>query len=93
MTIPHTTTLPDTIKERRIEMAKIFERHPEFQHEYTTWWRGLSLKGDPIRRPYLTEEAFLAGAIAALKLLGEAEQRRTASDAELLRQSMEAIQP
>ena len=32
---------------------------------FETWWRALTLKGDPALRYYLTQEAFIAGYEAA----------------------------
>lgn len=33
--------------------------------EFDAWWRSITLKGDPLRRPCLTGEAFDAGFEAA----------------------------
>lgn len=36
---------------------------------FDLWWVALTRKGDPLRRPRLTEEAFEAGWKAALELV------------------------
>jgi hypothetical protein len=47
----------------------------KYPKAFRVWWRGVTLKGDPMHRPDLTGEAFdagyEAGARAALILLAE----------------------
>lgn len=37
------------------------KRPMKYARQFDAWWNALTLKGDPIRRPYLTDEAFEAG--------------------------------
>jgi hypothetical protein len=38
---------------------------PDVREAHDRWWRDLTRKGDPIRRPDLATEAFIAGWFAA----------------------------
>lgn len=51
------------------------DRHPDdgCRIAYESWWRDLTIKGDPIRRPNLVGEAFEAGWRAAMNEVKEAE--------------------
>lgn len=50
------------------------DRHPDdpCRIAYDKWWTGLTLQGDPIRRPHLIDEAFMAGWTAAMREIKEA---------------------
>lgn len=57
-------------------MSHPFASQQSIRAAFDEWWGSIARKGDPIRRPYLVEEAFLAGMQAAIAELNKAETER-----------------